>query len=109
MTKMTTIQKKVEEALESITGIKPASPAPFFYTRLEARLQREESNNWERMSQFISRPAFAFSTVLIVLMLNIFVAFIETSSSTDQQEISEVATADDLGTNSFYDIENVQP
>ena len=109
MSKMTDIQKKVEEAMDSVLNISRATPQPFFYTRLMARISYQESNSWERMGKFVSRPAFAFTTLTMVLILNIFVAFNETSSHSGKPELSEVATADDLGTNTFYDIENVQP
>ena len=109
MNKMTDIQKKIDEAMDSILNIGQATPQPFFYTRLMARIQRQESNAWEKITGLISRPAIAFMTVSMVLMLNIYVALNESSSSVNSTDISEVATADDLGTNTFYDIENVQP
>jgi len=109
MNKMTDIQKKIDEAMDSILNIGQATPQPFFYTRLMARIQRQESNGWEKISGLISRPVVALITVSTVLMLNIYVALNETSSSVNSSEISELATADDLGTNTFYDIENVQP
>ena len=109
MNKMTDIQKRVDEAMDSILNIGQATPQPFFYTRLMARIQRQESSGWEKISGLISRPAVAFLTVSTVLMLNIYVALNESSPSVSSAEISEVATADDLGTNTFYDIENVQP
>jgi hypothetical protein len=109
MNKMTDIQRRVDEAMDSILDIGQATPQPFFYTRLMARIQSQE-NGWEKISKLISRPAVAFITVSMVLMLNIYVAFNETATlPTGSPEISEVATADDLGTNTFYDIENVQP
>jgi hypothetical protein len=61
------------------------------------------------MSQIITRPAFAVITVSMVLMLNLFVAINESSATTATPNMSEVATVDDLGANSFYGIENVQP
>ena len=109
MNKMTDIQNRIDEAMDSILNIGQATPQPFFYTRLMARIQRPESSGWEKISGLISRPVFAFITLSTVLMLNIYVALNETSSSVNSGEISEVATADDLGTNTFYDIENVQP
>jgi hypothetical protein len=109
MNKMTDIQKRVEEAMDSILNIAQAAPQPFFYTRLMARIKKQENSAWEKISRLVSRPAVAFITVSMVLMLNIYVAFNETSSSTSSPDMSEVATADDLGTNTFYDIENVQP
>lgn len=109
MNKLTDMQRKVDEALDSVLNIGRAHPEPFFYTRLMARISRQEQSYWERMSSFVGRPAFAFVTVSMVLVLNIFVAFNETSPVPASPDISEVATADDLGTNTFYDIENVQP
>jgi hypothetical protein len=109
MNKNPDLLTKVEEAMNSVLNIGRATPQPFFYTRVMARISREDSNPWERISSYVSRPAFAFVTVSLVLMLNVFVALNESSASVMKTDNSEVATADDLGTNSFYDIENVQP
>ena len=106
---MTDIQKRVDEAMDSILNIGQATPQPFFYTRLMARIQRQESSGWEKISGLISRPVVAIITVSTVLMLNIYVALNESSPSVNSSEMYDVATADDLGTNTFYDIENVQP
>lgn len=108
MNKMSDIQKKVDEAMDSVLSINRATPKPFLYTRVLANINRQENTYWERMTRLISRPAFAIVTVSMILMLNLFVVINETSASTARPSI-EVATADDLGTNSFYDIENVQP
>src|SRR5688572_723619 len=110
MHNMTEIQRKVEEAMESLAEIKRASPDPFFFTRLQARISREDSSIWERMTRLVSRPAIAFMTVSLVLILDVAVAVNENSAPlSTQQDLAEIATADDLGTNAFYDIENVQP
>jgi len=109
MNKMTDIQTRVDEAMDSILNIGQAAPQPFFYTRLMARIQRQESSGWEKISGLISRPVVALITVSTVLLLNIYVALNESSPSVNRSEISDVATADDFGTNTFYDIENVQP
>jgi hypothetical protein len=109
MNKMTDIQRKIDEAMDSIVGINRAMPTPFLYTRLSARISKRENSYWERLSQVITRPAFAVITVSMVLMLNLFVAINESSATTPKPNVSEMATIDDLGANSFYDIENVQP
>jgi hypothetical protein len=110
MSKMADIQRKIDEAMESIANIKRAEPAPFFYTRLDARLRREETNFWERLNGVVTRPVFALTTIMLVLVMNIFVAVNEAPLNLDvPSDGTEMATADDLGTNSFYDIENVQP
>lgn len=109
MSKMTDIQKKVDEAMNSLLNIHRAEPTPFFYTRLEARMAKGESNVWDRLSLMITRPAIAFITISAVLIMNLFVAFNDTPLPGLKPDLSEVATADDLGANAFYDIENVQP
>ena len=48
MNKMTDIQRRAEEAMESILNIGQATPPPFFYTRLMARIQRQEGSGWEK-------------------------------------------------------------
>jgi hypothetical protein len=109
MNKMTDIQTRVDETMDSILNIAQAAPQPFFYTRLMARIQKQGSSGWEKISGLISHPVVAIITVSTVLVLNIYVALNESSQSVNSYEISDVATADDFGTNSFYDIENVQP
>jgi hypothetical protein len=69
------IERKVEETLNSLDGIQRATPAPYFYTRLTARLDRNEKNIWEKFGTFISRPTIAFATIFIILLLNTMALF----------------------------------
>lgn len=102
--------KKIEDALHSIDGIEKATPAPFFFTRLEARMQREK-NIWEKITSFIAQPAIAFSCVCLLIMINSFVIF----SSSDEknsviQQTNELATVDEysqVGT-TLYEFENIK-
>jgi len=72
------IEKRSEEALNSLDGIQRAVPAPYFFTRLQVRL-REKITIWENITRFINRPAIAFATILFVLALNAF-AFLKQQS-----------------------------
>jgi hypothetical protein len=110
MSKMSDIQKKIDEALASVDNIERAMPNPFFYTRLEARLARNRLNFWERLSREISRPSIAISTLALVVILNAAVIVQGMTAVNDVPEISEMASTDDLrASTSFYDIENNQP
>lgn len=80
MTQKDNIQKKVEEALNSLDGIQPASVQPFFYTRLKARLEQTKGV-WENISSFISRPAMMLATVCLVIVLNLAVLYKNHASS----------------------------
>lgn len=108
MNKITNIQMRVEEALESIRNIERAMPRPFFYTRLEARLKAGEKNVWESLSRVITRPVLAFGTLSIVLIINAFVVVSEASHNGEPRN-SEIASIEDIRSTSYYDIENIQP
>ena len=60
------LNKKIEEAMQSIDGIEKASPRPFLFTRLEARMQNER-NIWSKISSFVARPVIAFACICLVL------------------------------------------
>ena len=51
--------QELEAILNSLDGIQKATPQPFLYTRLMARMQRADDNAWSRALQFVSKPAFA--------------------------------------------------
>ena len=65
----------------SLDHVTPASPAPFFYTRLTARMMREEKNFWGRISRIITRPAVAGLSVAVILLVNIFAILHHTPQS----------------------------
>lgn len=101
----------IEQILNSLDGMQRAQPAPFFYTRLHARLTRTEKNIWEKITYFVSRPVIAFSMVSLVILINLAVLLNQSggsSSSTDQtyQSVYEDYT---VASNDFYDYEIKEP
>ena len=66
-----------EKLLNSLNGLQRATPGDFFYTRVQARLEREERGNWGRFASFITRPVVAFSTLAIIFLLNTAAFFLE--------------------------------
>ena len=66
------INKKIDEVLHSIDSIQKASPRPFLFTRLEARMQAEK-NIWVKLSSFVVRPVVAFTCICFVLIVNAMV------------------------------------
>jgi hypothetical protein len=103
------MQKKIDEAMDSVLNIERATPTPFFYTRLQARMANEETGLWEALGRLVARPAFAAATVSLVLMMNIYVVFHRFSPTDDAPAFSEFASSEDLRTTTYYDLENVQP
>ncbi len=105
------IHKKIEEVMQSIDNISKASPRPFLFTRLEARMQREK-NIWEKLSSFVARPVVAFACICLVIMINAMVILsANTSENSLVQQNSESATVDEYSqvTTTLYDFENVRP
>lgn len=105
------LNKKVDEIMQSIDGIKRAAPRPFLFTRLEARMQNER-NVWNKLSSFVARPVIAFACICFVLIINAMVVlFSGTPANSLAQQGSELATADEYSQVSYnlYDFENSKP
>jgi hypothetical protein len=64
------INSKVEEILQSLDGMKQAAPAPWFYTRVLAKLHKDEKTGWMTVASFLSRPAVAIAGLCIILVMN---------------------------------------
>lgn len=104
------INKKIDDALNSLEGIRKAPAPPFFFTRLEARMQRAKSV-WENISSVISKPVFAFATICLVIMLNAFVIFSSVNTDENAASQSELATVDEYSqlNTPFYEFANTKP
>ena len=108
MNKQPDIRKKVEATLESLDGIQRAEPTPYFFTRLKARLERDQKNIWEKTGMFLARPAVAIAGLFFILALNAFILFQkeETNSVSAQLQEDESVIA---ATTAGYDYENLEP
>lgn len=105
------LNKKIDEIMQSMDGIKRAAPRPFFFTRLEARMQNER-NVWNKLSSFVARPVVAFACICLVLIINAMVILLsDTSGNSLTHQGSELATADEYSQVSYnlYDFENSKP
>ena len=103
--------KRIEDALKSIDGIKKASPGPFFFTRLEARMNREKGI-WEEISSFVARPLVAFACICMIIMINATVIVSsEKSNNTASNQNNELATVDEYSqlSSTFYEFVNTKP
>jgi hypothetical protein len=114
MNKRPEIEKKAEEMLNSLGRIQRATPAPFFYTRLKARLDRKEKNAWEATGRFFVRPVVAIAALCLILLINGLIFFRQEQQDTtarlaDQNE-QTLASEYGLATNNIYfDNESNEP
>lgn len=102
------IGKKIDETLNSFDGIRRATPQPYFYTRLIARLAKKE-NSWSGIAGLIGRPVYAFTMICVVLFVNTWIVF---NNDTDviPGNSQQAVTADlpdeyNLAVTTFYDYE----
>ena len=103
--------KKIAQIMASIDIVRRAAPAPFFFTRLEARMTREKGF-WGQISSFVARPAYALACICLVLVINASVVlFTSTSDSSGDQQSASVAAVDEYNSvsSTFYDFINSKP
>ncbi len=106
MDKRPDFEKKAGEMLNSLDGVQRAVPAPFFYTRLKARLDRKEKNAWESTGRFLVRPVVAIAALCLILLINGLIFFRQEQQDTparlaDQNE-QTLASEYGLATNNIY-------
>jgi hypothetical protein len=100
---------EINAMLNSLDGLEKASPGPFFYTRVSARLQREETSWWSNLAGFVARPSVALATLFLIFLLNAVALMYQRSgaSSSPLSEQFEQNSNDDYNTtlaaNSYYD------
>ena len=89
------VNKKVDDALNSIDNVSRASAPPFFFTRLEARMMNRK-NIWSELSSFFARPLIAFACICFVIMINLAVLFSSIHSGNSYSQTgNEVAAVDE--------------
>jgi hypothetical protein len=62
---------RIEEVLSSLDGAKRAGAPDFFYTRLRARM--EKSLNANNSRNWLLRPVYIVTALVLVIAVNIFV------------------------------------
>jgi len=100
------INQEIEATLNSLNGLSRAEVSPFFYTRIEARLQRQSAVVADSFIQrLINRPVFAVSVLTVFLVLNILAIKGISSVNHTQRSASELqnfATEYNMNTTSLY-------
>ena len=99
------IQEEVEKTLESLNGIQRAAADPYLFTRIEARLEKEEKSFWSRALTFISRPSVAVPAIVLTILINtaIFFEFKSEKVQTPQDEEQVFAGEYNLSDNTIYE------
>lgn len=103
------MESKVEKGLNSLDGIQRAQPRPYFYTRLTARIARQDKE-WGGIISLISRPLFAAAMVCAVLLVNSWILFKSIDSATPANAAPPIVASDipdeyNVAVNTFYNYE----
>jgi hypothetical protein len=112
MSRQSDTGKKVNDALESLEGIQKAEPAPWFFTRVKARLEREKHNIWETTGSYMARPAIAIAGLIFILCINAAILFQkDTPESTPPYAVQNTEEEIMLtaSNTTSYDYENIEP
>ncbi len=102
---------KTEEILNSLQQTKRAEPKPFLYTRVQAAIaakNKEEQSIFSKLALLLQRPVFAFSLILLVLLVNAFCFFQSNLSSKYDTAIQPSTKVQEfaINVNSLYDLDN---
>ena len=87
MNRRFTIEEQVEKTLNSLDGAERAKSNPFMFTRIQARLQSDDSQ-WTAAARIVNRPAFAFATLIAVILMNA-VIFLQGSEQGQSSSVTE--------------------
>lgn len=110
MKKDETTERKIEAAFNSIDAIQRASPQPYLFTRINARLQSPVKNFWEKTAIFISHPSVMIAGICLLLTINISVLVFKSSSpaaAVAERSLNTVAEEDDEY-NTLVTIDNIE-
>ena len=100
-------KNETESILNSLDGLQKATPGAFFYTRVQARLQKEETGFWANIALFLTKPSVAMATLCLIFLLNAAAFFYRHESSSAMADQNEQALTEDYNTtvaaNSYYE------
>ncbi len=94
-------QNRVEQVLNAWDGAKRAEVPAFFYTRLKARMDAQQTVD-ETPKSWVFRPVFVVASLVLVIIINAFIYFQNdnsTISSSYDESIQTIAAEFNLSDN----------
>lgn len=103
----TRIEKEVEASMTSLDNLQRAEPDHFFYTRLEARMEREQ-NQLSGPIGFFANVKWSVALLSLFAILNVASFFLLTSgnSQTDAEQASLDSFSEEYFSSNLYQYEN---
>ena len=95
---------RIDEVLNCLDGVQRASAPDFFYTRLRARMEKgiaaDNKPNW------VLRPAYIFTVLLLIIAVNAFV-FLKNQDQETVVDNNETVQQSIAAEYNLYDINTV--
>ena len=82
------IQFTPEEILKSFEGIKRAEPSPFLYTRIQAKMDREETSIFASFLRLVASPTIALGITFLFLLINVMILMYSFKENTPRDDYS---------------------
>lgn len=99
-------EQKISSILESFEGMKRATPTPYFYTRLRARMQNPAGIT-DKILHYITRPSVGIAAVLLIIVINAVAILMATPVNNQNTATTEIASIDEYSQANltFFDVE----
>ncbi|MFN8343900.1 MAG: hypothetical protein U0X91_02795 [Spirosomataceae bacterium] len=93
-------EEEIEQTLQSLEGIRRAEPNPYFYTRLQARMEQKfvKKTGWQW------RPAYMYAALGLVLLLNVVTVYTLTRTPAEHTSAAD-SFANEYGLNSVSSLD----
>ena len=91
------IEEKIDKTLASLEHIERATPRPFFYTRLEAKIQKKHAP----IPNIVLRPVFIWSFLALIVFINLSVVINYATKPRSSEEQNANAFAQEYGLSSL--------
>lgn len=83
-----------EEIIESLDGVQRAEPKPFLYTRISAKMAKQESGPFSLILKLITAPAFSLGIAILIILVNGYFMMKSTDSTIDTSDLSQGIAAE---------------
>jgi hypothetical protein len=99
------IEQEVDKTIGSLDGMQRAEANPYLYTRIKARLEKEERSIWSLATEFVSRPQVAIAAIFVAVLINltVFFEFRPEPTQAGQDDEQLFASEYNLSTDTIYD------
>lgn len=85
---------KIEEIINSLDGLKRAEPSPFLFTRIQAKMIKEEESTSMSFLRFITKPAFAMGIAILLIGINGYLIYGDSSTEISPSDFSQPLAAE---------------